>query len=80
MEMLKEENRQQAIINLLLLNSAKLSCIREELAVITAVSLHKPLQEIQDLGSQRLKENFEKLKDKIFEHYGNLDFDDLLNH
>jgi hypothetical protein len=73
------EETSKAIMDLLVLNSAKLTCLREEIALITAISLRKSPKEIEDIGVQRLVHHYQRLKEQVWEHYGEMDLNNLLN-
>jgi len=74
------ESKSKAILDMLVLNSAKLSCIREELGVLFVHLFPSITPESHSATqSQRLTHHYQRLKELVWEHYGEFDLDNLLN-
>lgn len=78
MDLLKEENRQKAILDLLIRNSAEISVIKEQIALMLSNGDQDILTSIQKDSIERYLYYSERLKETIFANYGDLDIEDLL--
>jgi hypothetical protein len=73
------EETSKAILDMLVRNSAEISVIKEQIALILSNGNQDILTSIQKGSNERYLYHSQRLKENIFANYGHLDIEDLLN-
>lgn len=74
------EQSARAILDLLVSMHSEIQVLKEQLGMIYSQGDAQRLAQVQKGTTERYKHHSQKLRDTLFEHYGELNIDDLLNH